>query len=51
MARDPLEGMLQGPTGFAKGVKSGMQGAIGNVIGGGFDSLSHVSGFTDWYGN
>ena len=44
LARDPLQGMMQGPTGFAKGVKSGSQSAIGKVIGGGFDSLSHVSG-------
>jgi hypothetical protein len=44
LARDPLEGMLQGPSGFVKGVGTGIQGAVGGVIGGGFDSVSHLSG-------
>ena len=44
LARDPLQGMLQGPRGFVAGVGTGMQGVVRGVVGGGFESLSHISG-------
>jgi hypothetical protein len=36
--------MMQGPQGFVKGIGTGMQGAVGGVIGGTFESVSHISG-------
>lgn len=44
MARDPLQGMKQGPSGFVYGVGSGMQGVVKGVVGGGFESLSKTTG-------
>lgn len=44
LARDPLHGILQGPRGFAAGVGTGVQGVVRGVVGGGFESLSHISG-------
>ena len=36
--------MLLGPKGFAAGVQTGVRGAVKGVVGGGFESLSKVSG-------
>jgi hypothetical protein len=44
LARDPIEGMRNGPEDFIKGVGTGMQGVVRGVIGGSFQSLSNISG-------
>lgn len=44
MARDPLVGMMQGPSGFIGGIGSGMQGLVKGVVGGSFSSLGNASG-------
>lgn len=40
LARDPLEGMAQGPGAFAKGIGSGIQAATKGIVAGGADSIS-----------
>jgi hypothetical protein len=44
LARDPIEGIQQGPEAFLTGLRTGVQGIIKGVIGGGFESLSLISG-------
>lgn len=36
--------MMQGPKGFVAGVGTGVQGVVRGVVGGGFESLSNISG-------
>ena len=44
LARDPIHGMQQGPEEFLQGIGTGMQGVVRGVIGGGFYSLSAITG-------
>jgi hypothetical protein len=44
LARDPIEGIQQGPEAFLTGLRTGVQGIIKGVIGGSFESLSLISG-------
>ena len=44
LARDPLQGMLDGPEGFVTGLKKGVQGYVKGVVGSEFEALSSVTG-------
>ena len=44
LARDPIEGMHQGPEEFLQGIGTGMQGVVRGVIGGTFHSVSTITG-------
>jgi phage-related protein len=41
---EPTKGLLKGPDEFIGGIGKGVQSLVGNVISGGFDSLSKISG-------
>lgn len=41
---EPRKGALKGPEDFAKGFGKGVQSLVTNVVSGGFDSVSRISG-------
>ena len=44
LARDPLEGMAQGPGAFAYGIGTGIQAATKGIVAGGAESISQSTG-------
>lgn len=44
MVTEPAKGLLRGPDEFVGGVGKGVQSLVGNVVSGGFESISKISG-------
>jgi hypothetical protein len=44
LVSEPAKGLLRGPDEFIGGVQKGIQSVVGNVVQGGFESLSKISG-------
>lgn len=44
LVSEPAKGLLRGPDEFIGGIGKGVQSVFGNVVQGGFDSLSKVTG-------
>ena len=41
---EPRKGFLQGPKKFGEGLAKGMSSLVGNIVGGGLDTVSKITG-------
>ena len=41
---EPRKGMLKGPGEFAVGLSQGVKGLVSNIVAGGFESVSRITG-------